>query len=96
MDEDLFPSESFFELGDSVHGIFAEKVSFMFTSSVIADFEALVKLKSQSDSKNELANLDFSTPTLNVKPKKLPLSVKLPLSAQDTEWYENIAEFTEW
>ena len=37
------------------------------------DFEALVKLESQSDNKNEFPYLDFSIRALNVKPKKLPL-----------------------
>ena len=45
--------------------------------SNIDDIEVLVELESQSDNKNELANLDFSTRTLNVKPKKLPLITKL-------------------
>ena len=45
--------------------------------SNIDDFEARLELESQYDNKNELANLDFSTPTLNVKPKKLTLGIKL-------------------
>ena len=32
---------------------------------------------SQSDNKNELANLDFPTRALNLEPKKLPLGIKL-------------------
>ena len=38
---------------------------------------ALVELESQSDSKCELANLYFSSRTLNVKPKRLLLGIKL-------------------
>ena len=45
--------------------------------SNIHNFDALAELESQSDRKYELANLDFSTPTLNVKPKKLLLDIKL-------------------
>ena len=45
--------------------------------SNIDDFEAHVEPESQPDSKNELANLDFSTTILNVKPKKQPLGIKL-------------------
>ena len=45
--------------------------------SNIDDFEAIVELESQSYNKNEFANLDFSIPTLNAKPKKLPLVIKL-------------------
>ena len=45
--------------------------------SNIENFEALAKLESQSDNKYEPANLDSSTCTLNVKLKKLPISIKL-------------------
>ena len=45
--------------------------------SNVDNFEALVELESQSDNKYELDNLDFSTSTLNVKPKKLPLGIEL-------------------
>ena len=44
--------------------------------SNIDNFEALVELVSQSDNKYEIANPDFSTSTLNIKPKKLPLGIK--------------------
>ena len=45
--------------------------------SNIDDFEALVELESQSDNKYELANVDFSTRALNVKPEILPLGIEL-------------------
>ena len=48
-----------------------------FYNSNIDTFIALVELENQSDNKYELANLEFSTRTLNVKPKKLPLDIKL-------------------
>ena len=44
-----------------------------YRNSNIDDLEALVEL----DSKNELTNLDFTIPTLNLKPKKLLLGIKL-------------------
>ena len=45
--------------------------------SNIDNFEALVELERQSDNRYKLANHDFSTRTLNVKPKKLSLGIKL-------------------
>ena len=45
--------------------------------SKIDDFEAVVELVNQSDNKNELTDLNFSTLTLNVKPKKLLLGINL-------------------
>ena len=45
--------------------------------SNIDNFKSLVQLESQSDYKYELANHDFSTRKLNVKPKELPLGIKL-------------------
>ena len=36
-----------------------------------------MELEGQYDNKNELTNRDFSILTLNVKPKKLPLGIKL-------------------
>ena len=41
------------------------------------NFEGFIEFESQSDSKNELASLDFASRTLNIKPRKLPLAVKL-------------------
>ena len=45
--------------------------------SNIDNLEALAEVDSQSDSRYELANLDFSTRALNIKPKKLPRGIKL-------------------
>ena len=71
--------------------------------SNVDDFHAPVELESQSDNENELANLDFSTPTLNVKPKKLPLIIKLLQKLPNgTKMLQNLpngeknCRFTEW
>ena len=62
-----------------------------YSISNIDDFEALVELESQSDNKNELASHDFSTPTLNVKPKKLPLIIKqLQKLPNGTKIFQNL------
>ena len=41
-----------------------------YSISNIDDFETLVKLESQSDNKNELANLEFSTPYTELQTEK--------------------------
>ena len=53
------------------------KVIASYYISNVDNFEVLVELKSQSDNKYELPNVDFSTPTLNLKPKTLLLGIKL-------------------
>ena len=58
-------------MAKTLHGIASSYIS------NIHNFEALDELESQSDRKYELANLDFSTPTLNVKPTKLLIGIKL-------------------
>ena len=62
--------------------------------SSIANFEALVEFESQSDSKYELTNLDFSTRTLKFKPKKLPLGIKLLQNLPNgTKFLQNLSNF---
>ena len=60
---------------------------------VLMTLKLLFKLESQSNNKNELASLEFPTPALKFKPKKLPLGMIL---LQNLPSITKMSKFTEW